>query len=270
MPARTRGDARRHAVTAWRLLRTAPADAATNMALDEALLGRARETGEAVLRVYEWASPALSLGRNQPAAGWYDAARAAAHGVTVVRRLTGGRAVVHARELTYSVTAPVVADEPLHESYARINAVLVVALRRLGVAAAVAPGNGAAPPPSAAPCFETPTAGELVVGGRKLVASAQWRDDAALLQHGSILVDDDQPLLASLALAPLPPVPPAATLRGELGAAPTAAALLDALGAAVRELEDHRAAPLAADAPLWARAAGCRPRYVDDAWTWRR
>ncbi|CAA9349520.1 MAG: Lipoate-protein ligase A [uncultured Gemmatimonadaceae bacterium] len=257
-------------MTIWRLLRTDPADAATNMALDEALLDRARETGEAVLRVYEWAAPSLSLGRNQSAAGWYGARRAAALGVAVVRRLTGGRAVVHARELTYSVTAPVVAGEPLRESYARINAVLVRALRRLGVAAEVAAARGATPRPDAAPCFEAPTAGELVVRGRKLVGSAQWRDDGALLQHGSVLVDDDQALLAELALRPLPPPPPAATLRAELGAAPSAAAFLDALGGAVRELEDRRAAPLAADGALWARAAGCRARYLDDAWTWRR
>ena len=261
---------RRHTVTIWRLLRTGAADAATNMALDEALLDRARETGEAVLRVYEWDAPSLSLGRNQTATGWYSARRAAALGVTVVRRLTGGRAVIHARELTYSVTAPVVADEPRRESYARINAVLVGALRRLGVAAEVADARGAAPRPDAAPCFEAPAAGELVVGGRKLVGSAQWRDDGALLQHGSVLVDDDQPLLAELALRPRPAPPPAAPLRAPLGAAPSAAAFLDALGGAGRELEDCRAAPLAADGAVWARAAECRARYVDDAWTWRR
>ena len=264
------GPGRRHTVTIWRLLRTNAADAATNMALDEALLDRARATGEAVVRVYEWATPSLSLGRNQATAGWYSARRAAAAGVSVVRRLTGGRAVVHARELTYSVTAPVVAGEPLRQSYARINAVLVGALRRLGVAAEVAGAHRTAPRPDASPCFEAPTAGELVVRGRKLVGSAQWRDDGALLQHGSVLVDDDQPRLAELALRPLPPVPAAATLRGELGAAPSAAAFLDALGDAVRELEDRRAAPLAADGALWARAAGCRTRYLDDAWTWRR
>lgn len=254
----------------WRLLQTPAADAAANMAMDEALHARAHATGETVLRVYEWSRPALSLGRNQAAAGCYGAERAAECGVEVVRRLTGGRALVHARELTYSVTAPVVAGERLQQSYARINAVLVAALRRLGVAAEVAVGDQPAPPPSTAPCFETPVRGELVVRGRKLVGSAQWRDDGALLQHGSILVDDDQPLLAALALTSIPAAPAAATLRGELGAAPSAAALYDVLGEAVRDLEDPTAAPLADDDALRARADRLRARYLDARWTWRR
>lgn len=240
------------------------------MAVDEALLARAARTGEAVLRVYEWARPTLSLGRNQRAAGCYSAARAAEHGVDVVRRRTGGRAVLHARELTYSVTAPVVAHEPLRESYRRINLVLVGALRALGVAAEEATSTAPAPPPSSAPCFEAPTEGELVVRGRKLVGSAQLRDGGALLQHGSILVDDDQSLLAALATEPLPPVPSPATLRGELGAAPSAGALFDALAAAVRACEDPGAAPLLDAEDVFARAAELRPRYADARWTWRR
>jgi lipoate-protein ligase A len=257
-------------MTRWRLLLSPPAGAAANMALDEALLERARATGETVLRVYEWAAPALSLGRNQTARGWYSPAAAAGAGVEVVRRLTGGRAVLHAREITYSVTARVVAGEPLSTSYARINAVLVAALRRLGVAAEVAPRLGPAPAPGTAPCFDAPAPGELVVRGRKLVGSAQWRDGGALLQHGSVLVDDDQPRLAALALAPVAAPPPAATLRAELGDAPPAAALFDALGEAVRELEDRTAATLAADAAVVARADALRARYLDAGWTWRR
>ena len=254
----------------WRLLLTPPADAASNMAMDEALLARAHETGDTVLRVYEWAAPALSLGRNQPAAGCYTAERAAECGVEVVRRLTGGRAVVHAREITYSVTAPVVAGEAIHQSYARINAVLVAALRRLGVAAEVADGDEPPAPPSTAPCFETPVRGELVVRGRKLVGSAQWRDGGALLQHGSVLVDDDQPMLAALAATPIAAAPAAATLRAELGTAPSARDLYLALGEAVRDLEDPHAAPLGDDDALQARAERLRARYLDAGWTWRR
>jgi lipoate-protein ligase A len=110
------------------------------------------------------------------------------------------------------------------------------------------------------------------VRGRKLVGSAQWRDGGALLQHGSVLVDDDQPRLAALALAlaPVAAPPPAATLRAELGDAPPAAALFDALGEAVRELEDRTAATLAADAAVVARADALRARYLDAGWTWRR
>lgn len=258
------------AMTVWRLLRTPPADAATNMAVDEALLTRARQSGETVLRVYEWSPPALSLGRNQRAVGCYTAERAARRGVDVVRRLTGGRAVLHAREITYSVTAPVVAGASLHESYARINRVLVEALARIGVEANVAVATQAAPAPSTAPCFETPTDGELVVGGRKLVGSAQWRDEHALLQHGSILVDDDQSLLADLAETPLPPIPGPATLRETLGTAASAPVLFDALAAAVRALEDPCATLLVPEDDLWTEASLLRARYLDAGWTWRR
>ena len=240
------------------------------MAVDEALLARAADTGEAVLRVYEWARPTLSLGRNQLARGQYSAERAAGRGVDVVRRLTGGRAVLHGREVTYSVTAPVVAGEPLRESYRRINAVLVAALRALGVAVEEAEPRSRAPAPGRAPCFETPTVGELVVGGRKLVGSAQWRDERALLQHGSILVDDDQALLTELATAPLPPVPAPATLRGELAAPPSATRLFDALGEAVRALEDPDAEPIALGRDLRDRAESLRAHYLDAGWTWRR
>ncbi len=75
----------------WRVLLTPPLPGADNMALDEALLERARATGEAVARVYTWTRPTLSLGRNQTAAGCYDLALAARMGVDVVRRPTGGR-----------------------------------------------------------------------------------------------------------------------------------------------------------------------------------
>src|SRR5687768_14706976 len=90
----------------WRVLLTPPLPGADNMALDEALLERARDSGEAVARVYTWSRPTLSLGRNQTAAGRYDLALAAALGIDVVRRPTGGRAVLHHRELTYAVAAP--------------------------------------------------------------------------------------------------------------------------------------------------------------------
>ena len=254
----------------WRLLATPPLPAADNMALDVALMRRARERGEAVLRVYAWATPTLSLGRNQPARGRYDEARAAREGVAIVRRPTGGRAVLHDREVTYSVTAPADDRTGLRDSYARINRVLLDGLRRLGVDAALAAPAGRTPVPSLAPCFEAPAAGELVAGGRKLVGSAQWRDEGALLQHGSILVEDDQPRLATLARGAAPAAAPAATLSGLLGRTATLAEVADALFAAVRALEDPAATPLAADEALDAWTAEARRTFTDPAWTWRR
>jgi lipoate-protein ligase A len=262
---------------------TPPRDGAANMALDDALLARARATGEVLLRVYTWSSPTLSFGRNQRAAGVYDPARLAGRGVAAVRRPTGGRAVLHAREVTYSVAAPdgalAPAGAPVRASYARINRMLVQALRTLGVDAREAAPARRAPRPDAAPCFERPTGGELVVGAgpdaRKLVGSAQWQEGGALLQHGSILVDDDQSTVTALAAEPAGPVPAPATLHGVLGRMPSADEVADAIFAAAPCLAPDGSATVApldavARAALDRDAARRRPHYLSDAWTWRR
>jgi len=240
------------------------------MALDEALLVRARRTGEAVFRIYTWAQATMSFGRNQTAAGVYDPDRARAHGVAVVRRLTGGRALLHHREITYSVTAPLALGDSLRESYARINRLLVDGLQRLGVHVEIAVPGERSIAPSAAPCFERPAAGELVVGGRKLVGSAQWRDDGAMLQHGSILVEDDQPMLSRLATESVSPPLPAATLSAALGRSPDASEVASVLFESVRSLECRNASMLALDADLDEAARHALHRYEDDQWTWRR
>jgi lipoyl(octanoyl) transferase len=87
------------------------------MALDEALMTRARQTGECVFRVYSWSAPTLSFGRHQAARVAYDPRTLAETGVDVVRRPTGGRTVLHDREVTYSVTAPASDGGALRESY---------------------------------------------------------------------------------------------------------------------------------------------------------
>jgi lipoate-protein ligase A len=255
----------------WRILVSPPLSGAENMALDEALMERARRSGEAVLRIYGWRRPTLSLGRNQRAAGQYDLSRAAALGVDFVRRPTGGRAVLHHREVTYSITAPAASMGTLRESYRCFNRLVLGGLRRLGVPAEAARSRALAPRPGVAPCFETPVADEIVAGGRKLVGSAQFRERDALLQHGSILVEDDQCLAASLLIVPIPASPPPATLRALLGRTPgmdeVAAALIAALGAG----DGHDApGPLDHDARLETDARAARSRYEDPAWTWRR
>jgi lipoyl(octanoyl) transferase len=253
----------------WRYFLTAPASGSENMALDEALMSRARTTGEWVLRVYSWSSPTLSLGRNQNARLAYDPATLAKAGVAVVRRPTGGRAVLHHREVTYSVTAPAVDAGALSESYSRINRLLLDGLRSLGVAAEVA-DRTQAPKPDFSPCFERPSPGELMVAGRKLAGSAQWREQGALLQHGSILVDGDQAPVSALLREPRTASPPPATLRALLGRDATVTEVASALFDALRRHEDHGASELTADARLSEAATQLRPRYESAAWTWRR
>ncbi|MFL5613286.1 MAG: biotin/lipoate A/B protein ligase family protein [Gemmatimonadaceae bacterium] len=250
------------------------------MALDEALMHRATETGAWILRVYGWSAPTLSLGRNQTARGAYDLELLAARGIDVVRRPTGGRAILHDREITYSVAAPLAEAGDLRESYARINRLLIAALRALGVDASVVAeekrdtsrlnANIEVDSPGLLPCFHHPSMGEIVFEGRKLIGSAQWRSDAALLQHGSILIDDDQMQLSSLLVDKGPEIPPAATLRDALGVAPSASRVADALFNAVRTLEDASACTLVTDAALDERANRLRAQYLDATWTWRR
>ncbi|HEX7978561.1 MAG TPA: hypothetical protein VF461_08165 [Gemmatimonadaceae bacterium] len=242
------------------------------MALDEALMARARRTGEHVLRVYAWSAPTLSLGRNQRASGVYLTDELERRGIGVVRRPTGGRALLHHREVTYSVTAPCAADMGLAAEYGRINLLLRRALEALGVRVDVAAPESRSAPPSAIPCFAEPARGELIFDGRKLVGSAQWRHDGALLQHGSILVDDDQASIPSL-MRERPPLALSgrpATLRDALGRAPVLHEVAEALFAAVRANLDPEALPLAQEEALTRDTERLATRFRDDTWTWRR
>jgi lipoyl(octanoyl) transferase len=252
----------------WRTLISPPLPGTENMATDEALMVRAGETNEAVFRVYSWSAPTLSLGRNQLAIGAFDPAHAEALGIRIVRRITGGRALLHHREVTYSVTLPAGIDAP-GILYDAINEILLGALRSLGVDANVVRSADRLPPPASAPCFERPADGEIALRGRKLVGSAQLREGDAVLQHGSILVHDDQALVARLAVRTIGSVERAGTLFEELGREPSteevARALIDSLelevGAKPTRLDPNEIADAVRER---------RTRYASDEWTWRQ
>jgi lipoate-protein ligase A len=240
------------------------------MAVDEALMDYARNTGECVLRVYRWKERTLSFGRNQTAHGLYDSGRLREAGVDCVRRPTGGRAVLHYREVTYAVAAPEMSLGPPRTAYARINGLLVRALALLGVAAESSDGAGYAESRSANPCFDRPSRGELTTSGRKLVGSAQCRDAGAILQHGSILTHDDQSLIAGLMDHRAPQSAPPATLSEAMGRSPDWIEVAEALRQALRESECSEPLGLAIDdLPAQPLALGMQ-KYADDHWTWRR
>jgi len=195
---------------AWRFVHTGNGAAAFNMALDEALL-LSHEAGAALptLRVYGWCQPTLSLGYAQPARQDVDLAACQAQGIAVVRRPTGGRAVLHDQEVTYSVVMPLLLADgpsPMTEHYRRIGMALAAALRSLGVPVRLArPQVRAAPArvPGSPACFAALSRYELSVAGKKIVGSAQKRAQRALLQHGSIpLWIDRQRLFQCLRVSP--------------------------------------------------------------------
>jgi len=155
------------------------------MATDLALLDSVAAGGPPVLRLYVWDPPALSLGRFQPDDD-ADADACIRLGVEVVRRPTGGRALLHGGDLTYAVALP----EPpgpagtVDAVYRRLAGALIAGLARLGVGAAVARHDGPAGPV----CMATQQGADLRVGERKVCGSAQVRRRGVVLQHGSVLL----------------------------------------------------------------------------------
>ena len=236
-----------------------------NMAIDTALLECA-QAGERWIRLYGWEPHCLSFGRHEPAARRYDAARVEALGLATVRRPTGGRAVWHARELTYAVAAPTECLGRLREAYREVHLVLRDALGELGVEADLAPVRRVTGVDAGA-CFASPAGGELMVGGRKVVGSAQLRDGAAWLQHGSLLLEDDQTTVAAVTLggAPADSSAPLARLLGRAVARETAA---EAVAAAAAGRWGAPAERVETPTAVLARAERHGPRFRSPDWTW--
>jgi lipoate-protein ligase A len=239
-----------------------------NMAIDQALLELAGEEGLAVLRTYRWEPHTLSFGRNEPAGRRYDRAVISRERIPVVRRPTGGRAVWHARELTYAVAAPADRFGSLPAAYRTIHETIARALRALGADATLADTRGGVALDAGA-CFAIPAGGEVMVAGRKVVGSAQVRDAGAMLQHGSVLLDDDQTCVAALTLGAAPAggeVP----LNRVLGRPATFADVAAAVADAASRDWPGRWAPLGDPSAVLARADRHLERFASDDWTWRR
>ncbi len=160
------------------------------MAVDEVLLAWVAQTGGCAWRFYQWDEPTLSLGYFQP---YEDRQRhRASHFCPVVRRATGGGAIVHDAELTYSLAVP--SGSPLAKRrldlYRTVHSTLIEVLAARGISAslceAVGRGSKATEPFL---CFERRSPGDVLVGAHKIAGSAQRRRHGAVLQHGSVLVE---------------------------------------------------------------------------------
>ena len=188
------GEGTGQSATAWRLIVSPSGPGARAMAVDEALLEACASDPAGfvpVLRLYAFEPPCLSLGRFQPA-GEVDREACRRLGIDVVRRPSGGRAVLHDRCLTYALIAPVEAApfvDGIRASAERIGGALTAGLRRLGADLTTSlPSRRHRSPGD---CFAVPGAGEVVAGDKKLVGSAQVRRGGAALQHGTIRLRSD-------------------------------------------------------------------------------
>lgn len=186
----------------WKLLiEQEPLRGSRNMAVDELLFRRAQASPETYLRFYQWARPTASLGYSQDASKVIDADYCRRHGIDIVRRITGGKLVLHDREVTYAVASSDVAafSETLRDSYRLISKALMRGLELMGLASRMAETSPASYIRGTMPCFALPARDEIEIGGKKIVGSAQKRTGPAFLQHGSVPLEKDEGLLAAVA-----------------------------------------------------------------------
>lgn len=188
----------------WRLIENTTNDAFYNMAVDEAvMLLHSQHKSPPTLRFYSWKPAALSLGYFQQAEKEVDYQKCRNQGINLVRRLTGGRAILHDQELTYSIILRedynLLADS-IEKSYQQISSGLVAGLKALGIPAelkAVERGKKA-PGGHSAACFDAPSWHEVIINQKKLIGSAQRRKDNTILQHGSLPIKIDADKIFSL------------------------------------------------------------------------
>lgn len=186
----------------WAILNSGHQDAATNMAIDETLLKWHSEGSiPPTIRFYGWKKPSLTIGHFQNVAKTIDLKGIEKHQCDFVRRLTGGSAVLHDDEITYSII--VSEDHPkisnfINEAYYTLSQGLLEGYRLLGIDADFAPSSKERLKNRSAVCFERPAIYEMIVAGKKISGNAQTRKDGVLLQHGSIPMSFDAEMLFDL------------------------------------------------------------------------
>jgi len=175
----------------WRLLLSGAGDAALNMAIDEAMVSAYRKGGmPPTLRLYTWREPALTIGYFQEISEELDWAACQSRKVSVVRRITGGRAVLHGQDITYSVVAgphsPSFPTQTIRGTFLTISHAFISALDHLGLTAEAVESSSRNP--KSPLCFASPSWYEITCEGRKVIGSAQRRWREGFLQQGSVLL----------------------------------------------------------------------------------
>ncbi|MBN2245974.1 MAG: lipoate--protein ligase family protein [Candidatus Aminicenantes bacterium] len=174
-----------------------PMEGAWNMAVDEYLFRSVQEGTRTFLRFYRWKRPTLSLGNSQKFENVLDKDACQKHGIDVVRRITGGKLVLHHRELTYCLCSSETDTftDTLQGSYRMISEALVLGLKKMGIDAALTSATPSHYARRHSLCFSAPAQNEIEVDGKKIIGSAQKRKGDCFLQHGSIPTEEDESLL---------------------------------------------------------------------------
>ena len=177
-----------------------PGKGSWNMAVDDYLFRNLDDRPQTFLRFYTWKKPTVSLGYSQKSEKVLNEEFCRKNDIEVVRRITGGKLVLHFREVTYSICSSdtKLFTNTLKGSYRLISEALITGLREMGINASLS-----TPPPSAyiqgdLPCFSYPAENEIEVKGRKVVGSAQKRKNSKFLQHGSIPLVEEEDLLRAV------------------------------------------------------------------------
>ncbi len=181
----------------WRLIKTETNDGFYNMAIDEAIMRNHQEKKvPPTIRFYSWNPAALSLGYFQNLEKEIDQEACQNAGIDIVRRLTGGRAILHDKELTYSITIREdynLLSNSIVTSYKEISQGLVNGLNLLEIPAELKPMERGkkSPKGNSAACFDAPSWYEVILENKKLIGSAQTRKKGTILQHGSLPYEID-------------------------------------------------------------------------------
>ncbi|MDD8014583.1 MAG: biotin/lipoate A/B protein ligase family protein [Acidobacteriota bacterium] len=259
----------------WKLLLDGrPLDGALNMAVDDYLFSRLPESSETYVRFYRWTRPTVSLGYYQDATKVVNLEACRLRGVGVVRRMTGGKLVLHDAEVTYSVASSDsgVFSTGLKESYRLISRALLAGLDKMGLHARLAESS----PPSYAkgnlPCFSHPARDEVEIQGKKIIGSAQKRMGAKFIQHGSIPLRTDPALLKAVSrVGEREPEVSMTSLSEALGRPVDFEEAASRFAAGFSEFFGVRLESLTIEGEEWERVLRIRgEKYGLDTWTFRK
>lgn len=186
----------------WYLLidRT-PKEGSWNMAVDEFLFHSVKKHPRTYLRFYSWIRPTVSLGCSQRVEKVLNIELCRKKGIDIVRRMTGGKVVLHHEEVTYSIASSEdgIFSSSIQESYRLISEALMEGLRRLGLKPYMTSFHPASYAKGNLPCFSYPAKDEVEVNGKKIIGSAQKRVEKSFIQHGSIPLRNTSSLLKNIA-----------------------------------------------------------------------